>query len=83
MLLWPRMATGYVLVNVEPGMEFSVFETVKELDKVADATLLFGDYDIIIKVIAEDMSAIAAFVVENVRQVEGVLNTKTLAGAEI
>ena len=77
------MATGYVLVNVEPGMEFSVFETVKELDKVADATLLFGDYDIIIKVTAEDMSAIAAFVVENVRQVEGVLNTKTLAGAEI
>ncbi len=70
-------------MNVEPGMEFSVFETVKELDKVADATLLFGDYDIIIKVIAEDMSAIAAFVVENVRQVEGVLNTKTLAGAEI
>ena len=32
------MATGYVLVNVEPGLEFSVFETVKELDKVADAT---------------------------------------------
>ena len=83
MLLWRCMATGYVLVNVEPGMEFSVFEMVKELDKVADATLLFGDYDIIIKVIAEDMSTIAAFVVENVRQVEGVLNTKTLAGAEI
>ena len=77
------MATGYVLVNVEPGMEFSVFETIKELDKVADATLLFGDYDIIIKVISEDMSTIAAFVVEKVRQVEGVLNTKTLAGAEI
>mgnify|MGYP001189658086 FL=1 len=77
------MATGYVLVNVEPGLEFSVFETVKELDKVADATLLFGDYDIIIKVISEDMSSIAAFVVEKVRQVEGVLNTKTLAGAEI
>ncbi len=83
MLSSPSMATGYVLVNVEPGMEFSVFETVKELDKVADATLLFGDYDIIIKVIAEDMSTIAAFVVENVRQVEGVLDTKTLAGAEI
>ena len=77
------MATGYVLVNVEPGLEFSVFETVKELDKVADATLLFGDYDIIIKVISEDMSSIAAFVVEKVRHVEGVLNTKTLAGAEI
>ena len=77
------MATGYVLVNVEPGLEFSVFETVKELDKVADATLLFGDYDIIIKVISEDMSSIAAFVVEKVRQVEGVLNTKTIAGAEI
>ena len=77
------MATGYVLVNVEPGMEFSVFENVRGLDKVADATLLFGDYDIIIKVISEDMSSIAEFVVEKVRQVEGILNTKTLAGAEI
>ncbi|DAC23677.1 MAG TPA: Lrp/AsnC family transcriptional regulator [Candidatus Poseidoniales archaeon] len=77
------MATGYVLVNVEPGMEFSVFESVKGLDEVADATLLFGDYDLIIKVISEDMSSIAAFVVEKVRQVEGVSNTKTLAGAEI
>ena len=77
------MATGYVLVNVEPGMEFSVFETVRGLEKVADATLLFGDYDLIVKVISEDMSSIAEFVVEKVRQVEGVLNTKTLAGAEI
>ena len=77
------MATGYVLVNVEPGMEFSVFENVRGLEKVADATLLFGDYDLIVKVISEDMSSIAEFVVEKVRQVEGVLNTKTLAGAEI
>ena len=83
MTSWHSMATGYVLVNVEPGMEFSVFENVRGLEKVADATLLFGDYDLIVKVISEDMSSIAEFVVEKVRQVKGVLNTKTLAGAEI
>ncbi len=36
-----RMAVGYVLINVKPGSELNVYETVKELDMVEDATLLF------------------------------------------
>ena len=42
------MAVGYVLVNVLPGQEYQAFQTIKELENVSDATLLFGDYDIII-----------------------------------
>ena len=77
------MATGYVLINVEPGYEFSVYESIGKIGQVADSTLLFGDYDLIAKVVAEDMALIAQFVVENIRQIEGVQNTKTLAGAEV
>ncbi|MBA40842.1 MAG: AsnC family transcriptional regulator [Euryarchaeota archaeon] len=77
------MATGYVLINVEPGYEFSVYESIGKFDQVADSTLLFGDYDLIAKVVAQDMALIAQFVVENIRQIEGVQNTKTLAGAEV
>ena len=77
------MATGYVLINVKPGMEFQAFQKIKDMSNVVDATILFGDYDILVKIIADDMAAIARTVVDEIRQVEGVSDSKTLAGAEL
>jgi DNA-binding Lrp family transcriptional regulator len=50
---------------------------------VSDANLLFGDHDLIVKLEADNMGSIARLVVESIRSVPGVLNTKTLACAEI
>ena len=77
------MAVGYVLVNGAPGLELEVYEIMKEFDHVQDITVLFGDYDLIIKLVAEDLASIAKTVVETIRSVKGVINTKTLAGADI
>ncbi|MBA88561.1 MAG: AsnC family transcriptional regulator [Euryarchaeota archaeon] len=77
------MAVGYVLVNVSPGKEYDAFKTIKEIENVVDTTLLFGDYDIIAKLEDNDLTKIARTVVETIRQVPGVINTKTLAGADI
>ena len=77
------MAIGYVLVNVTPGMEIEAYNTIKGMDNVDDITVLFGDYDLIIKLVADDLASIAKTVVETIRPVEGVLNTKTLAGADV
>ena len=77
------MAVGYVLVNVTPGMEIEAYNTIKGMQNVDDITVLFGDYDLIIKLVANDLASIAKTVVETIRPVEGVLNTKTLAGADV
>ena len=77
------MAVGYVLVNVSPGQEYEAFQIIKDLDNVSDATLLFGDYDIIIKLEADSLGIIAKTVVDTIRQVPGVTGSKTRAGAEI
>ncbi len=77
------MAVGYVLINVKPGCEVDVHEEVSRLDVVEDASLLFGDYDLLVKMSAETMSEIAAGVVEKIRSIDGVIDTKTLAGAEV
>ena len=77
------MALGYVLVNVSPGQEYNAFQAMKDIENVVDATLLFGDYDIIVKLEAEVLGQIAKIVVDIIRQVPGVTGTKTLAGAEI
>jgi len=77
------MSSGYVLINVEPGSESSVCEAVSSLDCVTDSNLLFGDYDLIVKVEGDDMGDIARNVVESIRSIPGVVNTKTLACAEM
>ena len=77
------MAVGYVLVNVSPGQEYNAFQAMTDIENVVDATLLFGDYDIIVKLEAEVLGQIAKIVVNIIRQVPGVTGTKTLAGAEI
>ena len=77
------MAVGYVLINVKPGQEFSVYEKIKDMDHVVDATILFGDYDIIIKLNATNLSTIAKTVVDTIRQLPGITDTKTLAGADV
>ncbi len=77
------MAVGYVLINVEPGKEHEVYLAVKDMDHVVDATLLFGDHDLIVKLEAESLATIAKSVVEAIRQVPGIIDTKTLAGAEL
>ena len=76
------MAVGYVLLNVVPGVEHDVYLQLKDLDVVADITVLFGDYDLIVKLVADDLSSIAATVVESIRQIHGILDSKTLAGAD-
>tara|TARA_B100001173_G_scaffold269628_1_gene246600 strand:- start:541 stop:774 length:234 start_codon:yes stop_codon:yes gene_type:complete len=77
------MAVGYVLINVTPGKETEVYQKIHVLEKVSDATLLFGDYDILVKLEADNLGEIAQTVVDTIRQVPGVLDTKTLAGAEL
>tara|TARA_Y100001936_G_C16088213_1_gene683612 strand:+ start:4713 stop:4964 length:252 start_codon:yes stop_codon:yes gene_type:complete len=77
------MSAGYVLINVEPGSESEVHKIALTLDCVTDANMLFGDYDLIVKIEADSMGEIARHVVESIRAIPGVANTKTLACAEM
>ncbi len=78
-----HVSTGYVLLDVDPGSEYSVYEQVSSLSFVSDAQVLFGDHDMILKIEAESMGEIAKLVVDSIRSIEGVTNTKTLACAEL
>ena len=69
------MSTGYVLVDVEPGNEYSVYEQASKLSFVSDAQILFGDHDMMLKIEADSMGEIAKLVVDSVRPIEGVTNT--------
>lgn len=72
------MATGFVLLSVEPGMEREVFKEIIRIKNVVDVHLLFGEYDLIARVEAEDYNYIGDIIINKIRTIPGVIATKTL-----
>ena len=77
------MAVGFVLINVAPGAEKKVFDTMIKWDEIQELYPLFGDYDLIAKIQAPDYEALSDIVVNKIRALKGVTETKTLTGAKL
>ncbi|MDG1540109.1 MAG: Lrp/AsnC ligand binding domain-containing protein [Candidatus Thalassarchaeaceae archaeon] len=77
------MAVGFVLITTEPGKEVSVREKVSEIDCVKGIWVVFGNFDCFVKVEADDDSKLTEAIVKGIRSVPGIVDTRTLVGAEI
>jgi DNA-binding Lrp family transcriptional regulator len=77
------MAVGFVLITTVPGKEHLVFEELAKVKGVVYRNLLFGEYDIIGKIEAEDFNEIGQIVVDGIRSISGVIDTKTLTGIRL
>ena len=78
-----RLAVGFVLITTEPGMEVSVREKVAEIDCVKGIWVVFGNFDCFVKVEADEESELTEAIVKGIRSVPGIIDTRTLIGAEI
>ncbi|MCX9013899.1 MAG: Lrp/AsnC ligand binding domain-containing protein [Candidatus Methanoperedens sp.] len=76
------MAVGFVLINVAPKAEKRVFDTMIKWDEIEELYPLFGDYDLIAKIQAKDYETLSDIIVQKIRAMEGVTETKTLTGAK-
>lgn len=77
------MAVGFVLITTEPGEEISVREKVAEIDCVKGIWVVFGNFDCFVKVEADDEAELTEAIVKGIRSVPGIVDTRTLIGAEI
>jgi len=77
------MAIGFVLITTEPGHEKLVRGRLEEINLVTAGWMLFGEYDLIARVQADDEYDLTRCIVEEIRPMEGIVDTKTLIGAEI
>ena len=77
------MAIGFVLITTEPGQEKAVRGRLEEIELVTAGWMLFGEYDLIARVQADDEYDLTRCIVEEIRPMEGILETKTLIGAEL
>ncbi len=76
------MAIGFVLVKTVPAAGREVYDIVKDMENVIEVHSLFGEYDLILKLQAKDFNTLGQTVVDDIRSIEGVEDTKTLTGIE-
>lgn len=77
------MAVGYILITTQPSKEMDVYNLLREIKEVEEVHPLFGEYDIIAKLRAENADSIGRIVVEKIREIDGIIETKTLMGINI
>ena len=77
------MAVGFVLITTEPGAEVSVREAVSKIGLVSGQWIVFGMHDLFVKVEAEDDEELTKCVLQEIRSIDGIAETRTLIGAEI
>jgi len=77
------MATGFVLITTVPGDEESVRTALDSIEHVTDRWMLFGEFDILARVQADDEFTLTRCIVEEIRPLTGIQDTKTMIGAEL
>jgi len=74
-------AVAILLITTAPGAERDVVKSLEQVDEVAEALLLFGEYDIFTKIVCSDFGLLSSVVVNTIRNIKGVESTKTLTVA--
>lgn len=73
------MVLAYVLISTAPGREHDVYRRLTAMDGMLEVTPLFGEYDLIVKLDAGSFDDVGKVVIERIRSVPGVQDTRTLA----
>jgi len=76
------MVTGCILIKLKAGRDKEAFDEIKKLE-AKDIYALFGEYDVLMIVEAENIKELTEFVIDNIRGIEGVDNTRTIIAAEL
>ena len=65
------MSIGFILIKAAPALEHEVYNKLSKVPEIVELHPLFGEYDLIAKIEADDFEKLG----------EGVIDTKTLTGA--
>lgn len=75
-----KPALAYILAIVEPLKEHRVYTALGKNPYIDEVFPLFGEWDLIIKMTAENNEKLATLIPENINSIDGVTATKTLTG---
>ena len=77
------MVIGFVLIHISPLHEYEVFNKLSKLKEVIELHPLFGEYDLIAKIEAEDYENIGEIIIQKIKTIHGIIDTTTLTGMSL
>jgi DNA-binding Lrp family transcriptional regulator len=75
-----KLAVGFVLISAAPAREHDVYNELLKVAEIVELHPLFGEYDLIAKLEAPDFDTLGHVIVNKIRTIAGVVDTKTLTG---
>ena len=75
-----KTVVAFILINCVPGKENEVSRKLSEIKSIRETFTLFGEYDLISKIETKDYKELETTVVERIRNIPGIVETKTLTG---
>lgn len=76
------MPIAYVLIRTDIGAERKVLDELRKLEGVEEAFLIFGPWDIIVKLNVPDRTELNRLVIWKIRRMEHITQTQTLSVIE-
>lgn len=76
------MPIGFIMIKSAPAFEYEVYNKLLKIREIMELYPLFGEYDLIAKIDAENFEKLGEIVIFKIRSVKGVLDTKTLTGTK-
>ena len=76
------MAVGFVLISAAPQKEHDVYNEMLKVSEIVELHPLFGEFDLIAKIEASDFDTLGHVIVSKIRNIDGVVDTKTLTGTK-
>ncbi len=72
------MPSAFVLINTEIGAEEEILQELKKIPNVKEAYVVYGVYDIVAKVEAENMDKLKEIISWKIRRLDKVRSTLTM-----
>lgn len=77
------MISAFTLVKVVPHRNVQVFKKMKKLSTIEEATLVYGEYDIILKTHTKSIEELNRFIYNVLRKTPSITTTTTMIVAHI
>jgi DNA-binding Lrp family transcriptional regulator len=72
------MEKAYILIGCELGSENDIVSKLSKMDRVKDARIVYGDYDIVVEVETETEAQMDSIITKKIRKLDKVRSTMTL-----
>ncbi len=69
--------TAFIMINVANENSRDVLAEIEKIEETVEAYVIFGAYDILIKVVCTTHEDLSALVVDRIRSIKGVADTQT------